>query len=126
MVAMQASRSRPTVSSRRCCWVLAMSVADAQGPVFPTGALARPQVAARLHGLAVAVAELALAEDDGAAHTGRDDGIVVAVDHAPQAAVERHRFLVVAVHRFVQAGWVDHDEVRAVACTQRAGVDAEP
>jgi hypothetical protein len=88
--------------------------------------LAGAQVAARLHGVAVALPEFAAAEHDGAADTGRDDGVVVAVDHAPQAAVERHLFLVVAVHRVVEAGGVDHDEVRPVALPQRAGVDAEP
>ena len=57
---------------------------------------------------------------------GRDDGRVVAVDHAAQPAVERHLLLVVGVDRVVEAGRVDHDEVGAVALAQRAGVETEP
>src|ERR1700760_1279551 len=87
MVSMLASRSRPTVSSRRCCWVLAMSGSDFQGArdgLAHTG----PQVPARFHRFPVAVAELAWTEHDGAGHARGDHGLVVAVDHAPQAAVK--------------------------------------
>ena len=57
IVSMLASSSRAIVSSRRCCWVLAISDGDA----FPLY-LAGLQEPSRLHGLPVAVAELALAE----------------------------------------------------------------
>src|ERR1700753_376716 len=125
MVAMHASRSRPTVSSRRCCWVLAISGSDFLGTSAALP-LARPQIAAGLPGLAVALSEPALSEDDNPAHTRCDDGMVIAIDHAAQATVERHGLLVVAVDGFVETGGVDHDEVRPVALAQRAGVDAEP
>src|SRR5262245_292877 len=96
MVAMLASRSRPTVSARRCCWALAMSGSDFLD-AHACVALTRPQAAARLHGLPVTLTELASAEDDGAAHARRDDGRVVAIDHAAQATVEGHLVLVVPV-----------------------------
>src|SRR5271166_390540 len=113
MVSMQASSRRPTVSSRRCCWVLAMSGASHSqahggGPPHGRGPRTRPQVPARLHGFPVAVAELSVAEHDGTAHTRPNDDCVVAVDHAPQAAVERDLVLAVAVHRLVEARRVDH------------------
>src|SRR3984957_2129942 len=126
MLAIQASRSRPTVSSRRCCCVLAISGSDFDGALGCRPLLTGPQVAARLHGLSVTVAELAGAEDHGAAHTRRNHGVVVAIDHAPQATVEGHRFLVVTLDRLVQSGRVDHREIGAVALAQGAGVDAEP
>src|SRR6202000_2026062 len=67
MLTIAASRSRPTVSSRRCCCVRALSGSGGQREAA-TEPLAGPQVAPRLHGLAVAVPELALgvaaAEDD--------------------------------------------------------------
>src|SRR5882757_3550331 len=85
MVSMLASSSRAMVSSRRCCWVLAMSDGG-----FDWLAGARLQESAGLHGLSVAVAELAIAVDHRAVDTGRDDRGVVAVDHPGQAAVERH------------------------------------
>src|SRR5947209_15356596 len=105
IVAMHASRSRPTVSSRRCCCVLAMSDADFRGTHAPVP-LTGPQVPAGLGGEAVAVPEAPLAEDHRAAHTGGDHGMVVAIDHPPQAAVERHLLFVVAIHRVVEAGRV--------------------
>src|SRR5258705_13052820 len=123
MVAMLASRSRPTVSSRRCRWVLAISDASAQGRSLPC---TRPQVPSRLHRLPVTLTELAVPEDDLAAHARRDDGRIVAIDHPAQAAVEGNRVLVVPVDGFVQVGRVDHHEVRAVALPQCAGVDAKP
>src|ERR1700733_6354624 len=85
-----------------------------------------PQVPARLDALAVAIAELTLAEDDGAVDPGRDHGLIIAIDHASQAAVKRNLFLVVAVHRFVQAGRIDHHAVRTVTLPQRARADAKP
>src|SRR5258708_26695916 len=131
MVAMLASRSRPTVSSRRCRWVLAMSDSDfhgahAVGPLLARLPCTRPQVPARLHALPVTLTELASAEDDLAAHARRDDGRIIAIDHAAQAAVEGDLVLAIPVDGFVQVGRVDHHEVRAVALPQGAGIDAEP
>src|ERR1700757_1692759 len=71
MVLMLASRSRPMVSSRRCCWVLAISGSNFRG-AHGRMPLARPQVPARLHALAVAVAESAFLEDHSAVDTRRD------------------------------------------------------
>src|SRR3954454_14415872 len=121
MVAMLASRRRAIVSSRRSCWVLAISGRDG----FPRG-LAGLQEPSGLDRLPVAITELALAEYDHAVDARGDDGPVVAVHHARQVAVERHRLLVVAVHRVVEAGRVDDDEVGAVAFSQRARGQAEP
>src|SRR5580693_4170543 len=121
IVAMLASSSRATVSSRRCCCVLAIS--DLCEPWLTR---AGPQVTTRLHGLSVAVAELAVAEHDCATHTRCHHCRVVTVDHPAQAAVERNLFLVIGIHRVVQAGGIDHDEVRAIAFPQRARVQAEP
>src|SRR5882757_7600577 len=121
IVSMHASSSRATVSSRRCCWVLAMSDTDLRGE---TGI--GPKEVTRLHGRPVTLAELAVAVHDGPADTRRDHCGVVAVDHPAQAAVERDLLLVVAVDRRVEAFRVDHDEVGAVALTQGARVEAEP
>src|SRR5882757_691318 len=127
IVSMHASSRRATVSSRRCCWVLAMSDGschvrhDFRGETG-TG----PKEVTRLHGRPVALAELAVAVHDGPADSRRDDCSVVAVDHAAQAAVERDLLLVVAVDRRVEAFRVDHDEVGAIALSQGARVEAEP
>src|SRR5882757_3787730 len=126
IVSMDASSRRATVSSRRCCWVLATSDGschvrhDLRGE---TGV--GPKEVTRLHGRPVALAELAVAVHDGPADARRDHGGVVAVDHAAQAAVERDLLLVVAVDRRVEAVRVDHDEVGAVTLTQGARVKAE-
>ena len=66
MVAMLASSRRAIVSSRRCCWVLAISDRDAI-PVVRYACLQEPS---GLHGLPVAVAEPALAEHDRAVDAG--------------------------------------------------------
>src|SRR5271155_655976 len=80
IVAMLASSRRATVSSRRCCCVLAISEPRVRpGGLKFTGS--GPQITARLHGLSVAVAELAVAEHDRAAHTCCDHGRVVSVHH---------------------------------------------
>src|ERR1700722_19356703 len=121
MVSILASRSRETVSSRRCCWVLAMS-----GRCFRSAADARPQEVAGLRGRAVPVAEVTVAVDDRAVDSSRDDCGVVAVDHAAQAAIELDLLLVVAVHRVVKARRIDDDEVGPVTFPQGAGVEAEP
>src|SRR5690349_16923233 len=98
MVSMLASSSRAMVSSRRCCWVLAMSGRDGLTRVLP--GLEEPS---GLDRFAVAVAERAVAEDDRAVDAGRDDRRVVAVHHAGEVAVEGHLLLVVLVHRRVQS-----------------------
>src|ERR1700733_15493084 len=80
IVAMLASSRRATVSSRRCCWVRAI-FSDLRARAGELRAnRTRPQVPAGLHGCAVAVAELTVAEHNCAADTGRDDRGVVAVD----------------------------------------------
>src|ERR1700722_15767961 len=113
IVAILASSSRATVSSRRCCWVLAISDPHTRTgrPRFIRNG---PQITARLHGLSVAIAELAVAEHDRAVDAGCDPSRVVAIDHAAQAAVERNFLLVVSTHRIVEAGRIDHHEVRTV------------
>src|SRR6478752_5123449 len=121
MVSMLASSSLATVSSRRCCCVLAMS--DRHFGALPGTRLQEP---AGLCGRSVAFAELAVAIDHLAVDTGRDDGGVVAVDHPGQAAVERHLLFVILVHRVVEPGRIDHDEVGALAFTQRACREPEP
>src|ERR1044071_3188133 len=68
IVSMLASSNRAMVSSRRCCCVLAIS--DGHG--FPL-ALARLEEPPGLHGLTVALAELALAENHLAVDAGRHD-----------------------------------------------------
>src|SRR5579875_1117241 len=76
-----------------------------------TGAQETP----RLDGAAVPVTKLPVAEHHNTTDTGGDDGRVVAVHHAAQPAVERHLFLVVAVHGFVETGRVDYREIRSAA-----------
>src|SRR6185312_8456485 len=120
IVAMLASSSRATVSSRRCRWVLAISGVDE----LPRGG--RRQEATGLRGRPVAFAEFTGAEDDLAVHACGDHGRVVAIHHAAQASVERDLLLVVSVYRAVQAGGVDHHEVGAISLAQRAGVKPEP
>src|SRR5258708_16035275 len=121
IVSILASSSRATVSSRRCCWVLAMS--DWR---FRRLAGARAEEAAGLHGGAVPLAELTAAVHDCAVDPGRDDRCVVAVDHAAQAAVELDLLLVIAVHRVVQPCRIDDDEVGPVTFAQGACVEPEP
>src|SRR6478609_9727003 len=121
IVSMLASSTRAIVSSRRSCWVRAIS----NRGVFPLRR-AGLQEPSGLDRLPVAGTELALAEYDHAVDARGDDGLVVAVHHARQVAVERHLLLVVAVHRVVEAGRVYDDEVGAVAFSQRARRQAEP
>src|SRR5215210_1446901 len=121
MVSMLASSRRAMVSSRRCCCVLAMSGGNG-GPAALFG-LEEPS---GFHGFAVALAELAFAENDFAVDTGCYNGRVIAVHHPRQVAIERHGLLVIGVHRVVEPGRVDDDEVGAVALAQRASREAEP
>src|ERR1700719_144835 len=121
IVSMLASSSRATVSSRRCCWVLAMS-----GRRFRGAACARPQEVAGLRGRAVPVAEVTVAVDDRTVDSSRDDRGVDAVDHADQAAIDHDLLLVVAVHRVVKHRRIDDDEVGPVTFAQGASIEAEP
>src|SRR5258705_13562159 len=121
MVSMLASSRRAMVSSRRCCCVLAMS-----GKSFRGLCRIGLKEAAGLHGRPVTLTEHAVAEHDGAVDTRRDHCGVIPVDHAAQAAVERHLLLVVAVDRFVEACGVDDHEVGAFTFAQGARVEAEP
>src|SRR5689334_5798189 len=82
IVSMHASISRATVSSRRCCCVLAIS-----GVRRLT--VTRAQEATGLRGGAVSLAEFTVSEYHCAVYTRCDDGSVVAVDDPAQAPVER-------------------------------------